>query len=435
DYFIKDPVHGYIGFTEFERCIIDSLPMQRLRRILQLPTSVYVYPGATHSRFTHSIGSMHIAGVMVSSILEKIGLYGRDDSRSLLQFVRLALLTHDIGHGPYSHTFEETILYPQALNHEIIGSRILRDNTEVRECFERYGKNHIFNVDDLALALLARSPSEWPVLNVSGLDERLERSLYHVLKGSFSADILDYLLRDSYYTGAGYGSGIDWVRIAYNITPTDRGLALSEKALDAFEHILLARYHMFMSVYYHKTTRAVDIMISSVLRDALRESDLGKRVRDSLSYIELDDYSILEIPSVREHRYMRDLMRRRIRFAAVEEYRVPVHRDLQLVMAALDRDFLNKILRERVSEELRDKVFIDTPVLPLNPMLHSEEILIQRSDKSITSKRFDETTFGTLSQSVVVVRLYLDREALDKRDETVKSFRETLRFGGIRSFY
>ncbi|MEM0044153.1 MAG: HD domain-containing protein [Sulfolobales archaeon] len=435
DYFIKDPVHGYIGITELERCIIDTLAMQRLRRVLQLPTSVYVYPGATHSRFIHSVGSMHVAGVMSSSIIERLGLYGRSDSMSLIQFIRLVLLLHDVGHGPYSHTFEEAVLYPKGLNHEIIGSRIVRENEELRECLERFGKNLSFTCDEIALAILSRSPSEWPVLGVSGFEEDLERSLYYILKGPFAADIIDYLIRDSYYTGAGYGSGIDWLRIAYNATPTEKGLALGDKALDAFEHMLLARYHMFMSVYYHKTSRAIDIMIGTALREAAEESELKNLIMRTESYLELDDQTILFIQELRNHRHIRDLMKRKIRFAMIDEYRVPIGRNLQLVLSALDREFLNRILRERLPDDLRSRVFIDTPVLPLNPMLHSEDVLIRRSDGSLSSRRFDETTFGSLSQSVVLIRLYIDRDSIDRREEAIRSFREVLKAGGLRSFY
>ena len=434
EHFIKDPVHGYIGITEFEKCLIDSSPMQRLRRILQLPTSVYVYPGATHSRFIHSIGTMYVSDVFVSAILEKLGLYG-EEGDSLRQFMRVVMLLHDVGHGPYSHTFEEAVLYEKGLNHEIMGSEIIKMHPEIIACFDKYGRYHVFSVDDVSKAIRSRFPSEWPLLKIKDLGEDEERSLYYIMKGPFSADIIDYLLRDSYYTGAGYGSGIDWLRIAYNTHLTRRGLALNEKAVDAFEHLLLARYHMFMSVYYHKTSRAIDIMISEVLREALKSGELDPYINDPLKYTELDEYSIYSIEAVREHPYMKDLAKRKLRFSAVEEYRVPLPRTIRVLYAMLDRAYLNNILKSRLPEDLREKVFIDTPSLPLNPMFHSEEILIQKSDGSVTSRRIDQTTFGELSQSVVIVRLYIDKNYISRKEEAQKVFKEILKLEELRSFY
>lgn len=435
EHFIKDPVHGYIGITELEKCFIDTYSFQRLRRILQLPTSVYVYPGATHTRFIHSIGSMHVADVFISSTLDKIALSKQEDRDSIRQFIRLVMLLHDVGHGPYSHTFEEAVLYNEGVNHEIMGSEILRKDPEAAMCLERFGKDLSFGVEEISRAIRSRSPSEWPLLRISGLEEDLEKSLYYIIKGSFSADIIDYLIRDSYYTGAGYGSGIDWVRIAYNTNLTRRGLAINEKALDALENLLISRYHMFMSVYYHKTSRAIDIMISEVLREAYEKKDLDPYLRDPLKYIELDEYSIYGIDTIRNHPYTRDLMKRKLRFASVEEYRLSLPRTIRLLRAILDKRYLNTLLRERLPRELSDKVFIDTPLLPLNPMFHSEEILIQRSDKSLFTRRIDQTTFGELSESVVIVRLYIDRDYLDKKEEAQRVFREILRVDEVRSFF
>jgi HD superfamily phosphohydrolases len=182
----------------------------------------------------------------------------------------------------------------------------------------------------------SRTPSEWPLLGIKGSEEYVERSFYYILKGSFSADILDYLMRDSYYTGAGYGNGVDWVRIAYNLIPTSRGLALNEKALDAFEHVIIARYHMFMSVYYHKTSRAIDIMISEALKGSFET--FKEYIEDPERYLLLDEYSILMIPEFRENVYIKDLMKRKIRFTAVEEYRIPIHRDINFLTGILDRE-------------------------------------------------------------------------------------------------
>ncbi|MEM4665642.1 MAG: HD domain-containing protein, partial [Sulfolobales archaeon] len=114
---IKDPVHDYIKVYEHERCLIDTAPFQRLRRVLQLPTSQYVYPSATHTRFAHSLGVMHVAGVFAESLYSE-GIERSEASR-LYAISRLLALLHDVGHGPFSHTFEDHVLLRYGLNHEV----------------------------------------------------------------------------------------------------------------------------------------------------------------------------------------------------------------------------------------------------------------------------------------------------------------------------
>src|SRR5271156_5389252 len=112
---IRDPIHGYIKITEKERNIIDSPFVQRLRRIHQLAGAYMVYPGGVHSRFEHVLGTMHVAGLIAESIYDDVGL-GDDD----VQELRLAGLLHDVGHGPFSHLFEEVLAEKGDTSHEDI---------------------------------------------------------------------------------------------------------------------------------------------------------------------------------------------------------------------------------------------------------------------------------------------------------------------------
>ncbi|HWQ17746.1 MAG TPA: HD domain-containing protein [Sulfolobales archaeon] len=436
EHMIKDPVHGYIGITRVEKCIIDTGAFQRLRRTLQLPTSVYVYPGAVHTRFAHSIGAMHIASAFGENIAQRLGLVGRDEGSRLVQFLRLTLLLHDIGHGPFSHSFEETILYPMGVNHEIVGSRIIESNNDIVSCIEE-NKDLGFTPKDLSRALLAVGSEDWPVLGYSGVDQEMEKSLFYVLKGPFAADLLDYLIRDSYYTGAGYGSGIDWERIARSSIPLHRRLGILDKAVDAYEHVLIARFHMFATVYYHKTTRAVEQLVSRLLEESKTYIDYGEMVNNPSKYIELDDTYILGNPSIRELESCKMLLNRKIPYTVVEEKRLQIPRRNPLMMIALDRGFLNKLLLEKLGNSYNGVVYIDTPRLPLNPMLREDEVLVISGDRRMI-KGFEEMSFGTLSHSVAIVRLYMDKRHLDKREQAVKAFREIIETSSmetLRSFY
>jgi HD superfamily phosphohydrolase len=435
EHMIKDPVHGYVGVTPVERCVINARAFQRLRRILQLPTSVYVYPGAVHSRFIHSIGAMHIAGAFGENIAIRLGLL-RDEASRLIQFLRLVLLLHDIGHGPFSHTFEERILYPLEVNHEIIGGRIISEDSEVSSCIDD-NKDLGFTSKDISRAIMAASSEDWPVLGFSGVEQDMEKSLFYVLKGPFAADLLDYLIRDSYYTGAGYGLGIDWMRIARNTIPLNRRLGILDKAVDAYEHVLIARYHMFAAVYYHKTTRAIEHLLGRVLEESAGFIDYKSMVGNPSLYIELDDTYILGNPSIRSLDSCKKLLSRRIPYTVIEEKRIQIPRGSPLAIIAMNRGFLNRLLIERLGRDYEGIVYIDTPHLPLNPMLRDEEVLVISGDRSIV-KRFEETSFGTLSHGVTIVRLYIDKDHLDKRDRAIKVFRDIIESGSmetLRSFY
>jgi HD superfamily phosphohydrolase len=436
EHMIKDPVHGYIGITSVEKCIINTRAFQRLRRILQLPTSVYVYPGATHSRFIHSIGAMHIAGVFGENIASRFKLAGREEGARLIQYLRLVLLLHDIGHGPFSHSFEEKILYPLNTNHEIVGSRIVGSDEEILSCIEE-SSDLGFDARDVSRALTAVSSEDWPVLGFSGVDQDMEKSLFYILKGPFAADLLDYLIRDSYYTGAGYGLGIDWVRIARNAVALRKRLGILDKAVDAYEHVLISRFHMFAAVYYHKTTRAVEHLIGRMLEESNAYIDYKSIVEDPSRYIDLDDSYILGNPSIRKLESCKMLLSRKIPYTVVEEKRIQIQRGSPLSLLAINRNLLNKLLIEELGKDFEGIVYIDTPHLPLNPMLKEEEVLVISGDRPIV-KRFEEISFGTLSHSVAIVRLYMDKAHLDKRERAVKAFREIIESSSeetLRSFY
>src|SRR5579875_3590205 len=160
-----DPVHGFVRVKEPELAVIDTPTFQRLRLIRQLASAYLAYPGANHSRFEHSIGVMHVAGLSCS-VLEEKGYMTQDET----SMVRLGALMHDVGHGPFSHVLDELI-------HEK-GGRSHEDTTQ-----------NIVRMSELSV----------------GKHTGKKKFLNDIIAGSLSADLMDYLLRDSYYTGAGFG--------------------------------------------------------------------------------------------------------------------------------------------------------------------------------------------------------------------------------------
>jgi len=252
---IRDPIHGYIKITKEERDLIDSIFVQRLRRIHQLAGAYLVYPGGVHSRFEHVIGTMHVAGLIGQSVAGKASL--RDDD---IQELRIAALLHDVGHGPFSHLFEEVLSEKSDLSHEDVSQRIVSES-EIADVLRRNG----YQPSKMSKLCVGKSKGP-PFLN-------------QVIAGGLSADMMDYLLRDTYFTGVEYGK-VDIQRVIDSLGVSGDGhLMLERAALYAFEALLIARYEMFKAVYFHRTVRAAELMLahSMTLADKeLRLTDLSK---------------------------------------------------------------------------------------------------------------------------------------------------------------
>lgn len=272
---IKDPVHGYIELNDCEIAVIDTPQFQRLRRLKQLSGAYLTYPGAEHTRFHHSLGVMHIAGMIAQHFLD-MGLINSYET----QKIRSAALMHDLGHGPFSHLFEE-VLNKRELNHEILTSRIIKE-TQVANELSAYGLD----------------PDEMSTLSV-GKSKTSKQFMNQIIAGQFSADVLDYLVRDSYFTGVEYGR-VDIHRLMRSMDVLDGSLALKDTALYVLEAMVIARYEMFKAVYFHRSVRAAEVMLVRALE--LGDEELGLTDFETMEdYLRLDDSSILaELASLKE---------------------------------------------------------------------------------------------------------------------------------------
>jgi HD superfamily phosphohydrolase len=180
---VKDPVHGYVYITESEKEVMDSYPMQRLRRLRQLAGSEYVYPGANHTRFEHCIGVMYLAG----KVLENPSI-SRVVSDEEAEVARIAALLHDVGHGPFSHVFEHLLLRDLDQTHEDITSWLV-EKSEVGEKLSKMGYN----------------PVEVGKLAVGKLHKPKKAFLDQVISSAVDVDKQDFIVRDTFHTGAEYG--------------------------------------------------------------------------------------------------------------------------------------------------------------------------------------------------------------------------------------
>src|SRR5919205_1057616 len=265
---ITDPVHQYIRFSDLEKKIIDSAVFQRLRRIRQLAGAHLVYPSAQHSRFEHSLGTMHVAGFAGETLIAK----GYLDDEDKVQELRLAALLHDIGHGPFSHLFEEVLELRRRISHENIGKQII-SKSEISDILKKHGHN----------------PSD--ICKISFGEYKI-KFFNEIIAGGLSADLMDYLPRDGLFTGVEYGK-IDYHRLVSSLEVVSNGhLAINRSALYSFESMLISRYEMFKAVYFHKTVRSAEVMLLHSM--IIADEQLNLTDTSLNNYLDLTDESTLE---------------------------------------------------------------------------------------------------------------------------------------------
>lgn len=234
---INDPIYGFITIQhELLFDVIAHPYFQRLRRIKQLGLTHLVYPGALHNRFQHALGAVHLTGKAIDSLRGK----GVDISQEEEIAVLLAILLHDVGHGPFSHSLEHSIL--EKVDHEAISLQIMRV------------LNREFNGQlELAIQIFqGKYPKQY---------------LHQLISGQLDMDRLDYLRRDSFYTGVSEGT-IGLERIIQMLNVHSDNLVVDEKGVYSIEKFIMARRFMYWQVYLHKTSMAADQVMLSILRRA-----------------------------------------------------------------------------------------------------------------------------------------------------------------------
>ncbi len=244
---LRDPIHGYVH-VDYEvvwKCI-NSAWIQRLRRIKQLGGGYMVYHTADHTRFAHSLGVYEIVRRMVTEVPGIRDALTEDEKITAM----LAGLLHDVGHGPYSHAFEQI----SGMSHEEYTCKIIEENTEITEILESTKKGLAKDVADVI-----RHTSSNPLLT-------------QLVSAQLDADRMDYLLRDAYCTGTKYGE-FDLERILRTLRVADNLIVVKESGVYAVENYIMARYHMYWQVYYHPVARSFENVLLKMFN---RYRDLAK---------------------------------------------------------------------------------------------------------------------------------------------------------------
>ncbi len=396
---ITDPVHKYIRFSQVEREVIDSPAFQRLRRIRQLAGADLVYPSAQHSRFEHSLGAMHIAGLAGETLLSKRYI----NQAEMVQDLRLAALLHDIGHGPFSHLFEELLEYHCNTTHEELGKKIIMQS-EIADILQRYGS------------------SAHQICQLSFGQSRVN-FMNEIISGGLSADIMDYLPRDGLFTGAEYAK-VDYHRLVSSLEVSRNRLAINKSALNSLESMLISRYEMFKAVYFHKTVRGAEVML---LRSMISADEVLGLTNTSLhNYLALTDEATLERLCALSGKYSfscrlaRDYRDRRLLKSVYEKF---LHkRDRQRT----DRKAL-EALASRIADMANidnNYVFVDASRVPSMPLTPSKEemssVLVVDKEQVYEMPVSEIPLVESISGFFDMLRVYTTAENRDKVERAVK---------------
>ena len=404
---IIDPIHDFIRVYEHEISIIDKPIFQRLRRIRQLSGAHLTYPAAQHTRFEHSLGVMHIASLAGHALNEK-GIFKSDD----IEILRLAGLLHDIGHGPFSHLFEE-IIQEKKISHEDFGKEIIL-KSEIGDILSQNG------FDKKLITRIAFGDSKFQYMN-------------EIISGTLSADMMDYLLRDGYFTGAEHAK-IDHKRIIQSLDVYQKKLALERSALYSFESMMHSRYQMFKAVYFHKTVRAAEVMLIEALR--LSDDEFGFTSFNLNEYVKLtDEYVLSSLISSKSSK-----LKRARQFA--QDYQ-----NRKLLKCVFERILTSRTnLKKTRTDELRtsiskkskvdeNEIFVDssvTPSIPLTPSKNESKsiILITNDNGKFSAKEMlisEIPAVSAISGFMNILRIYTHQKNRKKVEIAAKSI-----IGGLK---
>ena len=386
---IADPIHKFIRFTDLEKKIIDSSVFQRLRRIKQLAGAHLVYPAAQHSRFEHSLGTMHVAG-LAGEHLFSLGVIDKES----IQELRVASLLHDIGHGPFSHLFEEALKVTGNKNHETIGAKIIC-KTELNDILSGFGYS-------------AKTISE---ISFGNSKVKFKNE---IISGSLSADLMDYLPRDGFFTGVEYGK-VDYNRIINSFRVTDNeSLALDISSFYSFESMIISRFEMFRAVYFHKTVRSAEVMLLHSILLSSQELNLASLSLND--YLKLTDDSILWMMSSSQNNkiakeMISNYLERKLLKCVYERF-------------IRKRDNYTKLNRDKI-EELRlkiarlanideKKIFLDTYGISLVPLAPNKKemksILLVSEDEFFKQPVSNLPLVNSITGYLDMIRVYTNHK-------------------------
>jgi len=398
---IIDPIHDFIRVYDHELAIIDNPIFQRLRRIRQLSGAHLTYPAAQHTRFEHSLGVMHIASQAGHALHEK-GILKSDN----IEILRLSGLLHDIGHGPFSHLFEE-IIQEKKISHEDFGKEIIL-KSDIGDSLSKNG------FDKKLITKVAFGDSKFQYMN-------------EIVSGALSADMMDYLLRDGYFTGAEHAK-IDHKRITQSLDVHKKKLALERSALYSFESMMHSRYQMFKAVYFHKTVRSAEVMLLEALR--LSDDEFG-----------FTNFNVNEFVNLTDEYVLSTLISSKSSKLKCARQLAQDYQNRKLLKCVFERILTGRTnLKKTRTDELRtsiskkskideNEIFVDSSVTPSIPLAPSKNestsiILITNENGKSTAKEMPISQIpvvSAISGFMNILRIYTHQKNRKKVEIAAKS--------------
>lgn len=426
-YQFRDPVHGFIEVSENELKIINSAPFQRLRNIRQLATTYLVYHGAEHTRFGHSLGVMHLTSRAFDSVTNKKPNLFSDDfdenehkTKWYRQILRLIGLTHDLGHAPFSHASEE--LFEKGKEHEDFTKLIICE-TEIADYINaietqfkaQYGESY-----DITPELI------WMIYDGKDItDEKFIVPDFLFLKsfmdGELDCDKMDYLLRDSLYCGVSYGK-YDLGRFISTLTAVKREnelqLAIERGGIQALEEFILARYFMFIQVYFHKTRRYLDKALVKSLKLVLPD---GKYPEDIKEYLKWDDVRVLNLIADSDSPDVINYRNRKIMTCVLES---KAHAEkaekmsANIVFGILQKEFGEQVLYDSVDKAAHK---LTPAILNANDDSGKGILILNEKTGAVSNLMEESIILDSIVRPISINRIYADRAV---KDEVLKRISE-----------
>jgi HD superfamily phosphohydrolase len=429
---IRDPVHGSIHILDEEIPIIRDDFFQRLRNIKQLGFSEFVFPGATHTRFIHSIGVMNIASLAFDRLFKK-HLNDKDFLR-LKETLKLAALLHDVGHAPLSHSTETVMPMLSELK---IPVEFLSKKDQARDrqaTHEDYTIKAIvdskfadsfnlveqkFGIQKKYIAeLITGFTTDDSYFTIEGVN--YFPILHQLVSSELDCDRMDYLLRDSYFCGVSYGSyDLDWLLDNLELCITDKKafLGINERAVVTFDDFLLSRYHMFIMVYFHYRAVCLEQLLYKFFKTSPNEYKIPASIEE---YIEHDDQYLMKILKKSKNKYAEAIIKNQVPQKIYESFNEKQELTLDKIEEFLKAENIEYI---RSSSQGRlSKYYVDENSIVKFPMKVVRK-LFNSSEKIMFD--IDEATdlFTKFSKSHAVNRLHCEFEELTAEQKTkLKTF-------------